>query len=93
MGGPEGALGLPISVVSSACVMAQEKPKEMCVGVSGVTVRTYCVHSAALVRKRSVVGRSCSVMAPCGLFTSPSAALGEARVKKLKGALAGGFCV
>ena len=62
----------------------------MRVGVSGVSVRTYCVQIAAPVRKRSAVGRSCSVIAPWGLLTSPSGALGDERVKKLNGAVAGG---
>ncbi len=65
----------------------------MRVGVSGVSVRTYCVQIAAPVRKRSDVGRSCSVIAPCGLLRSPSGALGDERVKKLNGAVAGGVWV
>ena len=58
-----------------------------------MTVRTYCVQSAVLDLKRSAVGRSCSVMAPCALAMSPSTAAADARVKKLNGAVGGGFCV
>ena len=90
MGRPERALGLPDQRRRGRPASSPTRSRtEMCVGVSGVTVRTYCVQSAAPVRKRRVVGRSCSVMAPCALLTSPSAALGDARVKKLNGAVGG----
>ena len=66
----------------------------MCVGVSGVTVRTYCVQSAVLgaeaQRRRAVLQRD-RALRVAGVAVGGAAA--DARVKKLKGAVAGGFCV